>query len=51
MFYRTNHANTLQKLWRTVEDTAGHQFDPIGYVINLSNKTITKEAFQLLTEI
>ena len=28
-FYSTNQANT-KKLWRTVEDTTGHQFDPIG---------------------
>ena len=48
-FYRTNHANT-KKLWRTVEDTTGHQFDPIGNVINLSNKTFTKETFQLLNK-
>ena len=48
-FYRTNHANTI-KLWRMVEDTTGHQFDPIGNVINLSNKTFTKETFQLLNK-
>ena len=48
-FYRTNHANT-KKLWRTVEDTTGHQFDPTGNVINLSNKTFTKETFQLLNK-
>ena len=33
-----------------VEDTTGHQFDPIGNVINLSNKTFTKETFQLLNK-
>ena len=48
-FYRRNHANT-EKLWRTVEDTTGHQFDPIGNIINLSNKTFTKETFQLLNK-
>ena len=46
-FYRANHANTKQ-LWRTVEATTGHQFVPIGNVINLGNKTYTKETFQLL---
>ena len=40
-FYRTNHVNT-KKLWRTVEDRTGHQFDLIKNVINLSNKTFTK---------
>ena len=48
-FYRTKHANT-EKLWRTVEDTTRYQFDPIGNVINLSNKTFTKETFQLLNK-
>ena len=48
-FYRTNHANT-EELWRTVEDTTGHQFDPIGNVINLSSKTFIKETFQLLNK-
>ena len=38
IFYRTNHANS-KKLWRTV-----------GNVINLSNKTFTKETFQLLSK-
>ena len=38
IFYRTNHANS-KKLWRTV-----------GNVINLSNKTFTKETFQLLNK-
>ena len=47
-FYRTKHANT-KKLWRTVEDTTRHQFDPIGNVINLSNKTFIK-IFQLLNK-
>ena len=40
-FYRTKHANT-KKLWRTVENTTGHQFDPVGNATNLSNKTFTK---------
>ena len=31
-FYGTNHANT-KKIWRTVEDATGHEFDPIGNVI------------------
>ena len=48
-FYRTNHGNT-KKLLRTVEDTIAHQFDPIGNVINLSNKAFTKETFQLLNK-
>ena len=48
-FYRTNHANT-KKLWRTVEETTGNQFGPIGNVINLSNKTFTKKTFQLLNK-
>ena len=48
-FYRINHANT-KKLWGTVEDTTGHKFDPIGNVINLSNKTFTTETFQLLNK-
>ena len=40
----------LYKRKRTVEDTTGHQFDPIGNVINLSNKTFTKETFKLLNK-
>ena len=46
-FYRTNHANT-KKPWSTVEDTTGHQYHPVGNIINLSNKT--KEIFQLLNK-
>ena len=37
-FYRTNHANT-KKLRRRVEDTTGHQFDPIWNVIKV-NKSV-----------
>ena len=47
MFYRTNHANT-KKLWRTVEDTTGRQFDPIGNGINLGNKTFNKETLNFI---
>ena len=46
----THTMQTLKKLWRTVEDTTGHQFDPIGNVINLSDKTFTKETFQFLNK-
>ena len=34
---------TIQtKLWRTVEDVTGHQFDPIGNTINLNKISIYK---------
>ena len=39
------HTKKIQR-----EDTTGHQFDPIGNVINLSNKTFAKETFQLLNK-
>ena len=42
-----NHANT-KSLWRTVEDCT--QFYVIGNVINLSNKTCTKEIFKPLNK-
>ena len=44
-FYRINHANA-KKPWSTVEDTTGHHYDPVGNIINLSNKDI----FQLLNK-
>ena len=40
----------LQKQKRIVEDTTGHQFDPIGNGISLSKKKFTKETFQLLNK-
>ena len=48
-FYGKNNAKT-KHLWRTVEDTARHQFESIGSVINLSNKIITKETSQFLNK-
>ena len=46
---RTNHANFI-KLWRTVEDSIGYQFDPAGHTINFSNKTFTKDVYKLLNK-
>ena len=37
---------TMQKLkniWRKIQITAGFKSDPIGSVVNLSNKTFTKD--------
>ena len=46
---RTNHAN-FKKLWRTVEDSVGLQSDPAGHVTNLSNKSFTKDEYNLLNK-
>ena len=46
---RTNHAN-FKKLWRTVEDSVGLQSDPTGHVTNLSNKSFTKDEYNLLNK-
>ena len=35
---------------KSFEDTTGHQFEPIRNVINLRNKTFTKETFQLMNK-
>ena len=47
--HKANHEN-IKKLWRTVENTARYQSDPVGNVINLSKKTSTKWTFQLLNK-
>ena len=47
--HRANHEN-IKKFCRTLENTIGYQSDPVGHVINLSKKTSTAGAFQLLNK-
>ena len=47
--HKIYHKN-IGKLWRTVENTTSCQYDPVGQVINLDEKTFTKATFQLLNK-
>ena len=42
-FSRTSHAEFI-KLWIKFEDSIGLQSDQTGYVTNISNKSLTKDA-------
>ena len=47
--HRRNYGN-IKRLWRTIENTIKIQSDPIGKVVNLSKKTLSKETFQFLNK-
>lgn len=38
------------KIWETIENSTGLQFDPTGNVINLSNKRFTKNVYKVLNK-
>ena len=42
--HRANHGN-IKKLWRTVENAARYQFDPIGHVITSVKRYLQKRHF------
>ena len=48
-FYQRNNAKT-KNLWQNIQSTARFKSDPIGSVVNLSNKKFTKDTFKLLNK-